>query len=90
MTVDQLIERLTEYRDAMGGEVEVRLMTQEKWPFENRIVGLVSAEEMNEACDEDDEDYEDDESDDEVENMVYIVEGGQICYGSKRAWEAAH
>lgn len=87
MTVDQLIERLTEYRDAMGGEVEVRLMTQEKWPFENRIVGLVSADEMNDAGDED---YEDDEPDDEVENMVYIVEGGQICYGSKRAWEAAH
>ena len=21
------------------------------------------------------------------DNTVYIVEGGQICYGSKRAWE---
>ena len=23
----------------------------------------------------------------ELDAMVYIVEGGQLCYGSKRAWE---
>lgn len=40
MTIDELIERLEEYRDELGGDVEVRLMTQQSWPFENSICGL--------------------------------------------------
>lgn len=51
MTIDELIERLEEYRDALGGDAEVRLMTQQNWPFENEIVGLASGEEMNAAGD---------------------------------------
>ena len=81
MTIDELIERLEEYRDELGGQCEVRLMTQQNWPFENRIAGLASGEEINNRDeDEDDEDVDTDQ-------VVYIVEGGQICYGSKRAWE---
>ena len=47
MTIDELIERLEEYRDTLGGDAEVRLMTQQNWPFENEIVGLASGEEIN-------------------------------------------
>ena len=83
MTIDELIERLEEYRDAIGGEAEVRLMTQQNWPFENEIVGLASGEEINEPDDGDDEDVDED-------NVVFIVEGQQRCYGSKRAWEVAY
>lgn len=83
MTLDTLIEILNDYREEFGGETEVRLMTQQNWPFENRICGVTSGREMNETDDADDDDAEDVAED----NTVYIVEGGQICYGSKRAWE---
>jgi hypothetical protein len=33
MTIDELIERLQEYRDEIGGDAEVRLMTQQKTLF---------------------------------------------------------
>lgn len=83
MTIDELIERLEEYRDAIGGEAEVRLMTQQNWPFENEIVGLASGEEINEPDDGEDKDVDED-------GVVFIVEGQQRCYGSKRAWEVAY
>lgn len=86
MTLGQLISLLEEYRDEHGEDCEVRLMTQQNWPFENRIAGVTSGAEMNEA--EEDDPHECAENQDVAEDaMVYIVEGGQICYGSKRAWE---
>ena len=84
MTLGQLISLLEEYRDEHGEDCEVPLMTQQNWPFENRIAGVTSGAEMNEGDDED-EDYDDQDVAEDA--MVYIVEGGQICYGSKRAWE---
>ena len=83
MTIDELIQRLEEYRDDLGGEAEVRLMTQQNWPFENEIVGLASGEEIHDPEDEEDEDVDDD-------SVVFIVEGQQRCYGSTRAWEVAY
>ena len=83
MTINELIDRLEEYRDALGGDAEVRLMTQQNWPFENEITGLASGEEINDACDGDDDDTDEDA-------VVFIVEGQQRCYGSKRAWNIAH
>lgn len=77
MTIDELIERLEEYRDELGGDTEVRLMTQQNWPFENGIAGLASGAEINGAGDEPDDD---DVADDAV---VFIIEGGQLCYGSE-------
>ena len=83
MTLNELIERLEEYRDELGEDAEVRLMTQQNWPFENSITGLVSGAEINAADDDDDADVE-------TDAVVYIVEGTQLGYGSKRAWEAAY
>ena len=83
MTINELIERLEEYRDLPGAETEVRLMTQANWPFENTITGLASGEEINEPDDGDDQDVDDD-------HVVYIVEGQQLGYGSKRAWDVAY
>lgn len=83
MTIDELIERLEEYRDSLGGDTSVRLMTQQNWPFENEIVGLASGEEINDRDDGEDEDVDDD-------RVVFIVEGQQRGYGSKRAWEVAY
>jgi hypothetical protein len=79
MTIDELISRLEEYRDTLGGEAEVRLMTQQAWPFENEIRGLASGEEIHGS------------DDDEAEGaVVFLVEGGQRGYGSKHAWEVAY
>ena len=66
MTIDELISRLEEYRDALGGETEVRLMTQQNWPFENEITGLASGEEINDACDSEDTDDDQDVDEDAV------------------------
>ena len=87
MTIDELIARLEDYRDEIGGDAEVRLMTQQNWPLENSIYGLASGAEINDY-DEDDEDGGDD--DDASEDAVlFIVEGQQLGYGTKRAWEVA-
>jgi hypothetical protein len=85
MTVSELIERLKEYRDEFG-DAEVRLMTQSNWPFENAVAGVTSGAEINEAGDEDDPDDDGDVDDDRV---VYICEGEQLGYGTKRAWHVA-
>ena len=89
MTLNALIERLEELRDEMdaGGDAEVRLMTQSNWPFENDIFGLASGQEINDEADEDDPN---DDGDVEADQVVYICEGQQLCYGTKRAWDAAH
>jgi hypothetical protein len=85
MTLDELIDRLEEYRDELGGDAEVRLMTQQNWPFKNTLAGVVSAEEINEF---DNEKFRDEDVDDD--QVVYLVEGDQLGYGSKRAWELAN
>jgi hypothetical protein len=79
MTVNELIERLTEYRDVLGGDTEVRSMQQPSWPFEYSIEGLVSTEEMRSE--------DDDDKTSETETKVFILEGTQLCYGSKSAWD---
>jgi hypothetical protein len=83
MTIDELIEHLECYRDEIGGDAEVRLMTQQNWPFENAVCGLASGAEINDSDDDDDDD------DVEADAVLYIVEGSQLGYGSKRAWDVA-
>ena len=56
MNLDTLIEILNDYREEFGGDAEVRLMTQQNWPFENSITGLVSGAEINESDGDDEAD----------------------------------
>ncbi len=74
MTLDELIERLENYRDEVGGDAEVRLMTQQNWPFENSVHGLASGAEINAEGDD-----EDDDGDVSTDQVLYIVEGQQLC-----------
>jgi hypothetical protein len=83
MTVEELIARLEDIRDELGGDTEVRLMTQQNWPFENTIEGLCSSREIAEAYDDDEED--EDYGDEPV--VLFIVEGKHLGYGTKKAWE---
>ena len=87
MTINEMIERLEEYRDTIGGDAEVRLMTQSNWPFENDIFGLASGEEINDAADDQEPN---DDGDVDADQVIYICEGQQLCYGTKRAWEVAY
>ncbi len=79
MNLRQLIEQLEDYRDMIGGDAEVRLMTQHNWPMEYTIHGVTSGIDIN-TLDDDKGDVDDD-------GVVYIVEGSQVGYGTKRAWE---
>lgn len=81
MTVDELIERLEEARDQIGGDAEVRLMTQQNYPFENAVYGVTTGQAINEAYDNDNEGMAD--------NVIYICEGKQLGYGTRRAWNTA-
>ena len=91
MTLNELIERLEDYRTEFGnGDIEVRLMTQQSWPFENGIYGITSGQEINNEDDEfeDGDDLHDGDASEDA--VVYIVEGGQLGYGTKRAWDTAY
>lgn len=80
MTVGELIEYLEQYdRDA-----QVLLMEQPGWPFEYSINGVVSREEIiNQETDEDRAEL----GDGEEINDVFLLEGTQLRYGSKKAWD---
>jgi hypothetical protein len=86
-SLGELIEALEELRSEFGDGAEVRLMTQQNWPFENSICRITTGADIN-ASREDEEDDDDDDDDDDVEgdNVIYIVEGQQLGYGSKAAW----
>jgi hypothetical protein len=88
MTIDELIARLTDYRDELGGDAQVRLMTQSHWPLEYTILGLTSRQEIDDYDDPLRGDDDDDETADEA-NILYIVEGQQFGYGSGAAWHVA-
>jgi len=81
MTIDELIERLEECRDELGGDAEVRLMTQSNWPFENAIAGMTTSKEIRQSDDEDGFDPQGD-----ADEVAYLVEGQQLGYGTKAAW----
>ena len=82
ITVGELIDLLEQYdRDA-----QVLLMTQKSWPFENAIEGVISREEVMERNrEEDGEDVIPREG--EEKSDVFILEGTQLRYGSKNAWD---
>jgi len=89
MRVVDLKEILENYDD----DLEVRFMAQPNWPFEYSIQGAVSRNEMNEdANDEDgegDEEFEDEDGEEDPnkpKDCLFLVEGSQLCYGSRRAW----
>ena len=95
MTVSELRELL----EGCDPEAEVRIMSQESWPFENAIRGVVTREEVGgeEECDCDHRVTEPHEEgcpaggepqypDGAEARDVFIVEGAQERYGSKAAW----
>lgn len=95
MTVGELIAMLEDCDE----EAEVRIMSQEGWPFENAIRGVAVREDFpSDDCECDrriEEPHEEGcpAQDDVVPegclfSDVFIVEGDQERYGNKAAWEA--
>ena len=81
----------------LDGDIEVRIMTQRRWPFESDIHNLVQATDF--LRDEDNtfipygyertsqlEDRELSVQGGEPSDVLYIVEGSQLGYGTTDAW----
>ena len=56
MTINELIEMLEDCREEAGGDAEVRLMTQQSYPLEANLRGVVSSQDMADDDDDDDDD----------------------------------
>lgn len=78
MTVQDLIDALR----SLDRDAPIRLMSQPNYPFEYSVAGVWVDESF-------DNDYEDDDapSDKPTVKPVYILEGDQLGYGKRRAWD---
>ena len=84
------VKELMEILEEQDPDAEVLIMGQESWPFENGIHGVTVRSEIEESDeDEDDETPAERRSDGRAANDVFIVEGRQLRYGSKTAWDVA-
>lgn len=90
-TIRELIDALEEQAELVGDDAEVRIAHQPNWPLELTIARVVSSEDMARAYDPDDPDCEDQDEpgseDDEAEPVVWLTEGQQLGYASKRLWQ---
>jgi hypothetical protein len=78
----------------MDEDAEVLFISQPSWPFEYSIDNVTSRKEVELADQDERRDYDDDRDYDEREyrdgeksNDVFLVEGRQLRYGSKAAWD---
>jgi len=81
--------RVSELREAieyLDGDMEVRLMSQPSWPFEYSVRDVICGLDLGEEDEGYDPEGDDPEEEGPRENIVYLVEGAQICYGTKAAW----
>ena len=88
MKVSELIEILED----MDPEAEVLIMSQQSWSFENTLAGVCQRSDLveEEEGEAEDEDQGRDIGSEELPaNDVFLVEGTQLRYGSKRAWDVA-
>ena len=98
MKVSDLIELL----EGMDPNADVFIMTQPSWPFEHGLSGVCQRSDFTEPdeCDEDDQEVAELEdaprgrdrwsaSESQLPgNDVFLVEGSQLRYGNKNAWDA--
>ena len=79
MTVKRLIQLLEQFDDE---NAEVKLMTQQNWPFENRLLGVCERSDLMHDPEDEGRLRADQKPDD-----VFLVEGSQLGYGDKDAWD---
>jgi hypothetical protein len=74
------VSELIEYLEDCDPEAEVLIMEQPGWPFEYSVIGIATREDFEETA----EDERDKKS-----NDVFLLEGKQLRYGTKDAWNRA-
>ncbi|GAG28297.1 unnamed protein product [marine sediment metagenome] len=77
-----LAEKLQEFMDQFGEDAQVRIASQPAWPFEYDIRGCVDSVELGPEEEGDPVDMDGD-----PEPIFYIVEGAQLGYFRKEAWD---
>jgi hypothetical protein len=80
MKLGDLIEQLESLQEMCGDNAEVLFMGQPNYPFEYSIAGVLSRGDM----DSDDEEVHSVNGTDPSD--IFLVEGSQLRYGSKKAW----
>ena len=84
------VKELMEILEEQDSDAEVLIMGQQSWPFENSIHGVTVRSEIEESDDDEDEKTPAARrADGRAANDVFIVEGRQLRYGSKTAWDVA-
>jgi hypothetical protein len=80
MNVGELIDALNEMLEDgdVSRDTKVLSMTQPQWPFINSVKGIVTSEQLEE---------EDVSLNKDAQDAIFLVEGSQLCYGSKTAWK---
>ena len=68
-------------------DADVLVMMQQSWPFECQLRGVTTRDEILRADGGEDEDAP--LGDGCARSDVFLVEGAQLRYGSKTAWEVA-
>ena len=87
-TIRELIDALEEQAELVGDDAEVRFAHQPNWPLETTIARVVSSDDLLRAADNDGE--EDSHVPADVEDstsIVWLTEGEQLGYASKRLWQ---
>lgn len=86
MTVGHLIKIL----EVLDEDIEIRLASQPNWPFEYSIAGVTTKSRYDneeDGCESDSEDDPPEEQREDPPDIAFIVEGEQLCYGSKKAFD---
>ena len=82
MTVGELKEMLEDLPD----DARVFIMSQQSWPFECAVAGVKTRLDLGQFDDEDDAPSKDDHGQMHPTD-VFIVEGRQVRYGDRAAWD---
>lgn len=89
MTVGELMMELERFDEG----AEVMIAMQPNYPFECSITGVVSRREADPDFEDEDEDeaeakrHRDTFASDGKGSDVFILEGGQVRYGSRKLWD---
>ena len=84
--IDMKVSELIQLLEEQDPEAEVLVMSQQNWPFENACYGVTTRADMLGGEDDDDERPLPDGG---AMSDVFIVEGSQLRYGSRAAWDTA-
>lgn len=82
------VKELFAFLKDMDPEATVLIMSQANWPFEYSVSRITTrASMLDEDEDEDDTEDESMTRDGMQPSDVFLVEGTQLRYGSRRAWQ---